>query len=70
MLKIWASRPMVFLTDLATNASSRDVGIVLYSGNDDALIAHRGTESWSFHLGSSEQVLTFMIYGYPVTIQV
>ncbi|KAJ7078454.1 alpha/beta-hydrolase [Mycena belliarum] len=37
-------KPMVFLSDLATNASARGVGIVFYSGNDDSLVAHRGTE--------------------------
>ncbi|KAF7290334.1 Carboxypeptidase [Mycena chlorophos] len=37
--------PMVFLTELATNASKNNVGIVFYSGNDDSLVAHRGTES-------------------------
>ncbi|KAJ7202095.1 alpha/beta-hydrolase [Mycena pura] len=36
--------PMTFLTDLATTASARSVGIVFYSGNDDSLAAHRGTE--------------------------
>ncbi|KAF8637623.1 hypothetical protein AX17_002692 [Amanita inopinata Kibby_2008] len=36
--------PMIFLTELATNASMHNIGIVLYSGNDDALIAHRSTE--------------------------
>ncbi|KAJ7202078.1 alpha/beta-hydrolase [Mycena pura] len=36
--------PMTFLSDLATNASARGVGIVFYSGNDDSLVAHRGTE--------------------------
>ncbi|KAJ7934228.1 alpha/beta-hydrolase [Mycena leptocephala] len=36
--------PMIFLSDLATNASARGVGIVFYSGNDDSLVAHRGTE--------------------------
>ncbi|KAJ7769346.1 alpha/beta-hydrolase [Mycena metata] len=39
------SIPMVFLTELATNASARGVGIVFYSGNDDSLVAHRGTET-------------------------
>ncbi|KAJ7576927.1 alpha/beta-hydrolase, partial [Mycena floridula] len=34
----------VLLTDLATNASAKGVDIILYSGNDDALVAHRGTE--------------------------
>ncbi|TFK31891.1 alpha/beta-hydrolase [Crucibulum laeve] len=36
--------PMVFLTELATNATAQGVGIILYSGNDDSLVAHRGTE--------------------------
>ncbi|KAJ7058539.1 alpha/beta-hydrolase [Mycena amicta] len=37
--------PMVFLTELAANASKNGVGIVFYSGNDDSLVAHRGTET-------------------------
>ncbi|KAJ8474878.1 hypothetical protein ONZ45_g15798 [Pleurotus djamor] len=37
--------PTAFMTDLATNASSRGVHIIIYSGNDDSLVAHRGTES-------------------------
>ncbi|KAJ7474691.1 alpha/beta-hydrolase [Mycena latifolia] len=36
--------PMTFLSDLATNASAHGVGIIFYSGNDDSLVAHRGTE--------------------------
>ncbi|KAK0488998.1 Alpha/Beta hydrolase protein [Armillaria novae-zelandiae] len=36
--------PMVFLTELATNATAQNITIVLYSGNDDSLITHRGTE--------------------------
>ena len=35
---------MAFLTDLATNATAHGVHVILYSGNDDSLIAHRGTE--------------------------
>ncbi|KIY51939.1 alpha/beta-hydrolase, partial [Fistulina hepatica ATCC 64428] len=35
---------MDFMTELATNASTRGVSFVLYSGNNDALISHRGTE--------------------------
>ena len=35
---------MAFLSDLATNMTRHGVSIVLYSGNDDSLIAHRGTE--------------------------
>ncbi|KAF7361130.1 Carboxypeptidase [Mycena sanguinolenta] len=37
--------PMVFLSELASNASARGVAIVFYSGNDDSLVAHRGTEA-------------------------
>lgn len=37
-------RPMAFLSELATNASKQDIGVVFYEGNDDALIAHRGIE--------------------------
>jgi carboxypeptidase D len=36
--------PIAFLSDLATNMTAKDVGVVLYSGNNDALIPHRGTE--------------------------
>ncbi|EIW58500.1 alpha/beta-hydrolase [Trametes versicolor FP-101664 SS1] len=36
--------PMAFLTDLAANASAHNVSVILYSGNDDSLVAHRGTE--------------------------
>ncbi|PIL24661.1 hypothetical protein GSI_12545 [Ganoderma sinense ZZ0214-1] len=36
--------PMAFLTDLAANASEKQVAVMLYSGNDDSLVAHRGTE--------------------------
>ncbi|KAF9454245.1 alpha/beta-hydrolase [Macrolepiota fuliginosa MF-IS2] len=36
--------PMTFLTDLATNATKQNISAVFYSGNNDALIAHRGTE--------------------------
>lgn len=36
--------PINFFSALATNATARNVGIVLYSGNNDALIPHLGTE--------------------------
>ena len=36
---------MVFLTDLATNATANNVSVILFSGNDDALVSHLGTES-------------------------
>jgi len=35
---------MVFLSDLATNLTSHKIPVVIYSGNDDAIVAHRGTE--------------------------
>ncbi|KAJ6464618.1 Alpha/Beta hydrolase protein [Mycena vitilis] len=35
---------MNFLSEFATNATKHNVSVILYSGNDDALIAHRGTE--------------------------
>jgi type 1 fimbria pilin len=38
-------RPSNFLTALAANATAKGVGIVLFSGNADALIPHLGTES-------------------------
>lgn len=41
---ITSNRPMAFLTDLATNASVHGIPVVLYSGNEDSLVAHRGTE--------------------------
>lgn len=37
-------RPMAFLTELATNASMKNVQVILYSGNDDSLVSHRGTQ--------------------------
>ncbi|KAI0349727.1 alpha/beta-hydrolase [Trametes cingulata] len=36
--------PIAFLSDLAANASAANVSIVFYSGNDDALLQHHGTE--------------------------
>ena len=38
------SRPIAFLSELATNTTAHNIGVVLYSGNNDALIPHRGTE--------------------------
>ena len=40
-------RPMAFLTDLATNATAHDIGIVIFSGNDDSLVPHFGSQSRS-----------------------
>ncbi|OJT14353.1 Pheromone-processing carboxypeptidase kex1 [Trametes pubescens] len=36
--------PIAFLSELATNASAANVSIVFYSGNDDSLVQHHGTE--------------------------
>ncbi|KAJ7258257.1 alpha/beta-hydrolase [Mycena rebaudengoi] len=36
--------PIAFLSDLATNATANNISIIFYSGNDDALVQHRGTE--------------------------
>ncbi|KAI0822442.1 alpha/beta-hydrolase [Trametes gibbosa] len=36
--------PVAFLTELAANASTRNVTMVFYSGNDDSQVQHRGTE--------------------------
>jgi len=33
-----------FFTELATNASAHNVSIIIYSGNDDSLVAHLGSE--------------------------
>lgn len=59
-------RPMIFFSEFATNASAHGVGVALYSGNNDALIAHRGTESSSL-LGFTNSLLTFHL---TVAIQV
>ncbi|KAH9945200.1 alpha/beta-hydrolase [Epithele typhae] len=37
--------PVAFLSALAANASAANVSIVFYSGNDDSLVQHRGTEA-------------------------
>ncbi|KAJ7776554.1 alpha/beta-hydrolase [Mycena maculata] len=36
--------PIAFLSELAANAAARGVAIVFYSGNDDSLVQHRGTQ--------------------------
>lgn len=36
--------PMAFLTDLATNATACNVSVVIFSGNDDSLIPHLGSQ--------------------------
>jgi len=36
--------PMAFLTELATNATQKNVSVVIYSGNDDSLVSHISSE--------------------------
>ncbi|KAJ3505493.1 hypothetical protein NMY22_g17567 [Coprinellus aureogranulatus] len=36
--------PINFLTELATNATAKNIGVILFSGNNDYLIPHLGTE--------------------------
>jgi len=36
--------PMAFFTDLLVNASQHDVRVIIYSGNDDMILPHRGSE--------------------------
>ncbi|OCH83865.1 alpha/beta-hydrolase [Obba rivulosa] len=36
--------PVAFLSELASNASARNISIVFFSGNDDSLVAHHGTQ--------------------------
>jgi carboxypeptidase D len=38
---------MVFLDELAANATARNVSIIVYSGNGDLLVSHRGSEGAS-----------------------
>jgi len=59
MLELWwrilnriDTRASNFLTALATNATAKRVGIVLYSGNVDALVPHFGTEGTVMYMTS------------------
>lgn len=40
---------MAFADALAANATTKGVKIVIYSGNDDALVTHRGSEGTTSH---------------------
>lgn len=35
---------MAFLTDLAANATEQGLNIIIYSGNDDSLVPHLGSQ--------------------------
>jgi carboxypeptidase D len=37
-------RPIAFFDELARNISSHNIPIVIYSGNDDSLVPHWGSE--------------------------
>ena len=39
----------MFLDELAANATARNVSIIVYSGNSDLIISHRGSEGASTH---------------------
>jgi len=56
----------VFLDELAANATARNVSIIVYSGNNDLIISHRGSEgTFAF------PTFVFMILRLlPVAIQV
>jgi carboxypeptidase D len=40
----YLSRPINFFDELFANASKNNVGIIIYSGNDDMLVSHFGSE--------------------------
>lgn len=42
--------PTDFLTQLATNSSQKGVSWVIYSGNDDMLVAHFGSQGMGRHV--------------------
>ncbi len=37
-------RPAAFLSEIATNLSARNIPVVIYSGNDDSVVAHLSSE--------------------------
>ena len=39
------TRPVVFFSELATNASAHNVTVIIYSGNDDSVVGHLSNES-------------------------
>ena len=61
---------MAFLTDLATNATERGVRIVIYSGNDDSLVPHYGSEGKTICLSSLTVILTAALVVIQVNFQV
>jgi hypothetical protein len=59
---------MAFLTELATNATKHNIPIVIYSGNDDALVAHRGSEGLCEEI--QKLILSDVAFWATVVIQV
>ena len=58
----------MFLDELATNATARNVSIIVYSGNNDLLISHRGSEGM---FGAFVISVVWGLMDYPlVAIQV
>ena len=51
----------MFLDELATNATARNVSIIVYSGNNDLIISHRGSEGALAHPPTP----TLIAYDYP-----
>ncbi len=60
---------MAFLSELATNASAKNVSMIFYSGNDDSLVPHRGTEGSCHFFIITHQLCLFLIF-CAVVIQV
>ena len=61
------SSPIAFLTDLATNASAHNMKMVFYSGNDDSLVNHWGTEG-TCDIPSSNYAAVLTL-GLPLTLE-
>ena len=63
-------RPSSFLDELATNATERDVGIVIYSGNFDSLVSHIGSQGMLYYFATNVQCRELTIWSTLVIIQV
>ncbi|KAG9311821.1 alpha beta-hydrolase [Chiua virens] len=54
--------PVAFLTDLATNATAHGVSIIIYSGNDDSLVPHFGSQGLFPLFSSMLRLRTYCAY--------
>lgn len=52
---------MAFLSELFTNASINNVSAVYYSGNDDSLLPHHGTQGELYHLEEGYLLIYFSL---------